>query len=222
MRSTCGTYCTTYCIRRKGVSSEEKVDEEVDGGVGGDEEVRNVLHNEESEGPVVVVGAVRTVVGLVGGGQQLPGVAEDEEPHDEDGDACEPALLGAVGGRAGPHLAPLTQLVSLRWVQGEGGGQAAVCRAQGGERGPGGLARVVGVAPESVVLAAEMRGRGKKVSVGARDDEKNQFPSISSRFLISVGPENVCMQVIAAPETEREYRKEGRRIVQYIVLVVLT
>ncbi len=63
-----------------------------------------------------MVGARLRRPGLVGGGDQLPNVTEEEEPDDEDGYAGEPPLLGAVGpGRVGGGRG---------WGGGRGGGAA--------------------------------------------------------------------------------------------------
>ena len=79
-----------------GKRSHEDVDEKVDGGVEGDEKVRHVLNDQDPVGPVVVRETVVAVAGLEGRRDQLPDVAADEEPDDEDGNPGESPLLVAV------------------------------------------------------------------------------------------------------------------------------
>ena len=82
--------------RPSGKCSHEDIDEKVDGGIEGDEEVRDVLHDQDPVGPVVVREPVVAVAGLEGRRDQFPDVAADEEPDDEDGDPGETPLLVPV------------------------------------------------------------------------------------------------------------------------------
>ena len=67
---------------------EQDVDEEVDGGVEYDESVRDLLDDLHPGGP-----PARPADGhLVGGGDHLPDVAEQEEPHDGQRDARQAVL----------------------------------------------------------------------------------------------------------------------------------
>ena len=69
---------------------EQDVDEKVDGGVEDDESVRDLLDALHPGGPPA---ARRPADGhLVGGGDHLPDVAEQEEPHDGQRDARQAVL----------------------------------------------------------------------------------------------------------------------------------
>ena len=76
--------------------SEEEVDQEVNGRVQGDHEVRHVLQEQDDPRPVVVVQTVVALDGFVYCGEEFPAVAEDEQPHDEDGDPGQSLLLGPL------------------------------------------------------------------------------------------------------------------------------
>ena len=67
-------------------SSQQRVDEEVDGGVEDDERVRDVLEPHQPVRPPAHLRAVLAVQELVEGRDQLPHVAEDEQPDDRHGD----------------------------------------------------------------------------------------------------------------------------------------
>ncbi len=75
--------------------------------------MREELRPQDERGPLVVVGAGVTLGRLVGGGDELPHVAEEEEPHDGHGDARQTALLRALGRRRLSASAAATVVVAL-------------------------------------------------------------------------------------------------------------
>ena len=70
---------------------EDRIKQEINRRIKNDETVRKTLNVHQPGGPLFV----RIVEGLVDGGDEPPGVAEDEEPNDRQSDSGDSAFAAA-------------------------------------------------------------------------------------------------------------------------------